>query len=301
MSWLVFALSGPILWAISTHLDKYLVERYFKDTGVGVLLVFTALIGLASLPVIALFDPDVFGLPPSAIVVIAASGVLYLGAMYFYLQALQGEEASVVAPWFQAAPLMGYLVGYFLLGETLSHRQMMGGALIVGGAMLLSVRPGRGLQFRARLVSRMLLCAAVLTASSTVFKIFAVEDEFWPTTFWSFVGQAAFGVALLAMPRNRREFATVMRRNTGALLAINASNELINLGGGLAARYALVLAPLSLVQAVTSTTTLFVFLFGIALSAFCPGLGREDLSPRNLAFKSMATALVVVGLILMNA
>ena len=39
MSWLVFALSGPILWAISTHLDKYLVERYFKDTDVMVLLV----------------------------------------------------------------------------------------------------------------------------------------------------------------------------------------------------------------------------------------------------------------------
>ena len=32
MSWLVFALCGPILWAISVHLDKYLVERYFKPS-----------------------------------------------------------------------------------------------------------------------------------------------------------------------------------------------------------------------------------------------------------------------------
>ncbi|HTI86552.1 MAG TPA: DMT family transporter [Alphaproteobacteria bacterium] len=301
MSWLVFALSGPILWAISTHLDKYLVERYFKDTGVGVLLVFTALIGLASLPVIALLQPDVIDLPPGAIAVVAASGVLYLGAMYFYLQALQREEASVVAPWFQAAPLMGYLVGYFILGETLSHRQMLGGAMIVAGAVLVSMQPGKGLQFRARLVTRMLLCALALTASSTVFKVFAVEDAFWPTTFWSFVGQAAFGFALLLMPGNRREFVAIMRRNTGALLAINGSNEIINLGGGLAARYALVLAPLSLVQAITSTTTLFVFLFGIALSLCCPGIGREDLSRRNLVLKGISTALIVAGLIAMNA
>jgi hypothetical protein len=28
MSWLAFAFSGPILWAISTHIDKYLVEKY---------------------------------------------------------------------------------------------------------------------------------------------------------------------------------------------------------------------------------------------------------------------------------
>ena len=59
MNWLVFALSGPVLWAISTHLDKYLVERYFKETDVAVLLVFTALMGLVLMPLIAAFEPDV--------------------------------------------------------------------------------------------------------------------------------------------------------------------------------------------------------------------------------------------------
>lgn len=59
MSWLAFALCGPILWAIFTHLDKYLVERYFKDAEVIVLLVFTALMGLALMPIIAFFEPGV--------------------------------------------------------------------------------------------------------------------------------------------------------------------------------------------------------------------------------------------------
>ena len=53
MSWLAFALCGPILWAISVHLDKYLVERYFKDADVIVLLIFTALMGLVLMPIIA--------------------------------------------------------------------------------------------------------------------------------------------------------------------------------------------------------------------------------------------------------
>jgi drug/metabolite transporter (DMT)-like permease len=52
MTWLLFAFSGPVLWAISTHLDKYLVERYFKHSSVAVLLIFTALAGLLLLPVI---------------------------------------------------------------------------------------------------------------------------------------------------------------------------------------------------------------------------------------------------------
>ena len=59
MSWLVFAFCGPVLWAISVHLDKYLVERYFKNVDVIVLLIFTALMGVLLMPVIAWFEPNV--------------------------------------------------------------------------------------------------------------------------------------------------------------------------------------------------------------------------------------------------
>ena len=59
MSWLVFAFSGPVLWAISTHLDKYLVEQYFKHSDVAVLLLFTAFIGVLLLPFIAFYEPTI--------------------------------------------------------------------------------------------------------------------------------------------------------------------------------------------------------------------------------------------------
>src|ERR1700733_6350360 len=101
MSWLVFAFSGPILWAASTHMDKYLVERYFKDSDVAVLLIFTALIGLVTLPFIWWFAPAVAAVGFANAALMAFSGVLYMGAMLLYLRALQSEEASVVAPFFQ--------------------------------------------------------------------------------------------------------------------------------------------------------------------------------------------------------
>ena len=85
-----------------------------------------------------------------------------------------------------------------------------------------------------------------------------------------------------------------------AVLSINAANELINLGGSLGTRYALVLAPLSLVQAISSTTTLFVFGFGLLLSLFFPALGREDLSRRDLIQKGLAAASVAAGAFLVN-
>jgi drug/metabolite transporter (DMT)-like permease len=100
MSWIAFAFSGPVLWAASTYLDKYLVERYFKDSNVAVLLIFTALIGVVTLPFIWFFDPTVVVLSPLSAALMAFSGILYMGAMLFYLRAIQSEEASAVAPFF---------------------------------------------------------------------------------------------------------------------------------------------------------------------------------------------------------
>jgi len=85
----------------------------------------------------------------------------------------------------------------------------------------------------------------------------------------------------------------VLRANPASLLATNGLNEGINLAGGVAARYARLLAPLALVQAVTSTTALFVFLFGVALSVINPAFAQEDLSLRSLSQK--AACVVVAG------
>lgn len=301
MSWLLFAFSGPVLWAISVHFDKYLVERFFKESNVAVLLLFTAFVGLVLLPFIWFFEPSVLRLGLGGIALIMLSGILYMTGMLLYLRALQSEEASVVAPFFQASPLFGYVLAYLVLGETLSGRQMAGGAMIIVGALVVSLRFGHlGGSFKARLAMLMLACGFIMAVSGLIFKIYALRVEFWTTIFWMFVGEAAFGAALLMVPTYRREFLALLHANTTALLSINASNELINLGGGLGNRFALTLAPLSLVQAVGSTTTLFVFAFGIVLSLLYPRFGREDLSGRELAQKGIAAACVAAGVALVT-
>jgi drug/metabolite transporter (DMT)-like permease len=300
MSWLIFAFSGPVLWAISTHIDKYLVEKYFKNESVAVLMVFTAIMGAVSLPFIAWFQPGAVFLSTKAIGVIAASGMLYMSAMYFYLQALQSEEASTVAPFFQITGLFALALGYFVLHEVLTGAQIGGGLMVIAGSVLLSLRFGGRTRIKLRLVLLMVACSFVLALSSLIFKVFAVEDDFWATTFWTFVGEAIFGVILLALPKNRRRFFALLRTNTGAVLGVNGANELINLGGGLGMRYALLLAPLAMVQAITSTSPFFVLFIGILLSIFSPKFGREEVTVRNVVQKLIATALAVAGVVLIN-
>ena len=301
MSWVVYAFSGPVLWAISVHLDKYLVERFFKHSHVAVMLLFTAFAGVLLMPFIWLFQPSVTSAGARNIALIVCSGILYMSALLLYLRALQAEEASVVAPYFQAGPLFGYALAYLVLGETLTGRQLTGGILILIGALIVSVRFDQGPRiFKARLAALMLPCGFAMALSGLIFKIFAIEVEFWTTTFWMFAGEAVFGCALLLIPFYRREFMKMLRANTVALLSINGSNELINIGGGLGNRYALMFAPLSLVQAIGSTTTLFVFAFGVVLSLVWPRLGREDLSGRELLQKGVAAVLVALGVALVT-
>jgi uncharacterized membrane protein len=301
MSWLVFALCGPVLWAISVHLDKYLVERYFKDANVVVLLIFTALMGLVLMPIIAVLVPGVFERDVTSILLMTLSGILYMTGITFYLRALQGHEASLVAPFFQSSPLFGYVLAYIVLGETLTPRQLLGGALIVIGVLSVSIGTGpRRERFRWQLAALMLCAGFVLSLSTLIFKAFAIKDEFWATTFWMFAGEALFGAGFLCVGHIRRQFLDLLRSNGAALITINASNELINLGGGLANRYALIFAPLALVQAVGSTTTLFVFLIGVLLTLLFPGVSRENLSAREIVQKGLAAVLVAIGVTLVS-
>jgi uncharacterized membrane protein len=299
--WLLLAFSGPICWAVSTHIDKYLVDRYFHDSDTAVLMLFTALVSVALLPFIWWIEPAILAPTPAAIAVMTASGVLYMGAMLFYLRAIQSEEASVVAPLFQASTLFTFLLGYVFLHERLGTIQLVGGGLIVAGALALSFHGGMKMRrFKTRLIVLMLAATFVLALSTVLFKFFAIRDDFWTTTFWTFAGEGMFGAVLLLRPSYRRQFAALFRRNPGAVAGVNAANELINLGAGLGVRYAALLAPVALVSAISSTTTFFVFAIGILLTIFFPKLGREDFSAANLAKKGLGALLIAAGVVLIE-
>lgn len=299
--WLLFAFSGPVMWAVSTHIDKFLVDKYFRDSDTAVLMVFTALLGVIALPVIWLFDPKVLALPWLASGVMTLSGVLYMGAMLFYLRAIQTEEASVVAPLFQANTLFTFALGVIVLHEIPRWPQLLGAGLVMLGALGLSLDKNLRLgSFKPRLVLLMLAATFAVALSSVVFKFFAVRDEFWSTTFWTFVGEGLFGAAILAVPKFRKQFLTLFRKNPGAVIGVNAANELINLGGGLGVRYASLLAPVALVSAISATSTFFVFLFSVLLTLFFPRLGREDLSARNVVQKAIGGILIMAGVSLIE-
>src|SRR5262245_25407079 len=207
MRWLLFAILGPLSWALSTHIDKYLVDKYFHDSNTAVLTVFTAVAGLLALPIIWYFVPDVLALPLPAMAVMTVSGVLYMAAMLFYLRAIQSDEASAVAPFFQLSTIFTLLLAYLFLNENLGLSQLFGIGLIIAGALAVSTDAGAARQqFKTRLLVLMTAATFIIALSSVLFKYFALEDTFWGTTFWTFVGEGIFGAAVMLVPHYRQQF-----------------------------------------------------------------------------------------------
>src|SRR5262249_13081584 len=159
---------------------------------------------------------------------------------------------------FQANTLFTFLLGWLFLHETLDWSKAAGCVLLVAGAVVLSLdRDFRLKNFKGSLVLLMLGATFVLALSSVLFKFFAVRDDYWSTTFWNFVGEALFGAGILVAPRYRRQFTALFKKHPGPVIGVNAANELINLGGGLGVRYAMLLAPVAVVSSISATTTLF--------------------------------------------
>jgi drug/metabolite transporter (DMT)-like permease len=300
MHWFLLALGAPVLWAISNHIDKYLIGRYARSLGIGALVLFSAAIGMPIALAIPLLGADVLAIGWLPALVMVGSGALFIVSLLPYMYALQHEDASNVVPAFQTIPLFGFILAAAFLGESLTGTQVTGGLLIVGAAVAFMLQPGTG-TVRVKPLLQMLLASAILATTNLLFKLVAIEASYWVTAFWQYVGYAAAGVALVALvPTYRREFVAAVRTNTSGVLALNAINEIISAVGVLLLAAASLMAPLALVQLVNGLHPVFAFLIGLGITLLVPKLGREDIGRATLLRKAASLAVLLAGVYLIN-
>jgi drug/metabolite transporter (DMT)-like permease len=304
MSWFFIALITPILHAVANHIDKHLISKYFKAGAVGSLVIFSSLFALIALPIIYFINPTIVGLGMPTTLYLIINGVLSLSYVIFYLYALEIDEASVVAPFFQMIPVFGFILGYFILGETLVTHQLYACAAIILGGLLLSLNLQGGIRnitIKKKLLLLMFSSSFLYALNNVIFKFFAIDTGFSTSLFWNMVGQVLLGIILLVFVASyRKQFQTVIKDNTLAVLGLNFFNGLIILTGDIVFFFALLLAPVTLVFAVSGFQPFFVLIFGIILSLFFPNFGSESLERKVLIQKIIGIAFIVLGSIFLS-
>lgn len=303
MNWFLIALIGPVMYACANHTDKYLLSKYLKNGEVGSLIIFASFFSVVALPIVVLIQPAVFAVSLAQAAILAFNGTLTVFAVLLYFYALHDEEASLVVPYYQTIPIFAYILGYFVLGETITLGQAGASLLILLGALSLSfaVDHTGKFTFKKKVVALMLAASVLYAVNGIIFKLVAVDEGFWPSTFWGLIGKVLLGFGFLGLvPSYRAQFLTMMKENKAAVLGLNSLSETLFIVGEAVMQYATLLAPVALVLLVNSFQPFFVLVIGIVLTLLFPSIGRESLTSRALTQKMFGIALIGIGAYLLG-
>lgn len=298
MEWFFIALIGPILYAATNHIDKILLEKYFKVSGVGTLILFSSLLSALTLPFLFWFDNTIFDVDKLSVLVLAICGILNVLVLWFYLLALKDEEASIVVVFYQLVPVFGLVLAYFILEEMPTQMQIIAMSIIILGTTIISFEIDIENKFRLRKQTIFLMLAASFfwALESVLFKAVALEENIWRSLFWSHAMLALVGfIIFVVFASYRKNFLSALRTNSLAIISLNFGNETLYTLGNFALAFAYLLAPISLVLLTNSFQPIFVFTIGIFLTSFFPELTAEKIKATHLWQKLFAMIVTGIG------
>lgn len=298
MTWFFIALVGPFLYALSNHVDKILLEKYFKEGGVGTLILFSSLLSVMVLPFIFLADRTVFDMNGVSILAMAVVGLLNVIVLWCWLLALKTEEASVAVVFYQLVPVFGCILGYIFLGEILTRLQLVAMTIVILGTTIISFEIDVENKFKLRRKTILPMTAAAFfwALGSVIFKAIALEERLWQAIFWENLMLVVVGLGIFIFIRSyRKNFILAIRKNSKKILALNVFNESLYILGNIAYSIAYLLAPVGLVLLAESFQPIFVLAIGIFLTLFFPHIANEKIQAKHLWLKVIAICITAVG------
>lgn len=302
MNWYAIGFLAPLLWSATNYIDKYLLSRYLKNDNVNVLLIFGGLSNLILALSVALLVPNITAIEPGHAAVMIAAGIIGTMALVPYFQALHKDSASAVIPIFQTIPIFNYILGYLFLNETLTRDQLIGGLLIIVGAVVLSLDFSEKLKLKTRPLLLMLLSSFFFALGTFLFKLIAIQESFWVTTFWDTLGVILVGIIAFLHARNRNDFLAIMKHGKAGIVALNFANEGITLGAYLVTTFAMLLAPIAIVSVVVSgLQPLYIFIVGLILTALFPNYIQESTRRADIIHKIIALLIIFSGTLFLRS
>jgi uncharacterized membrane protein len=298
MTWFLLALVGPLMYALTNHIDKLLLEKYFKKGGVGVVLLFSSLLSIFALPFFFLADKTILDVSLTNIFILAVVGILYVLVLWCYLFALKEGEASVVIIFYQLVPVFGYILGYFLLGEVLTPRQLFAMVIIILGTTIVSfeIDVENKFKLRKKIILPMMAASFFWASGGVIFKMVALQENLWRSLFWEHLMLVFIGIIMFITIRPYRvNFLSALKVNSRKILTINAINEGIYILGNVAFDSAYLLAPVALVLLTDSFQSIFALIIGIFLTIFFPKLSTEKIQAKHIWQKIVAICITGVG------
>jgi uncharacterized membrane protein len=303
----LYAIGAALIWSFTNLIDKHLTNKYAKGGDVWGIVILSCLFPVALIPLAINFDSAIIQeINFFRSIILMLTGSLMVAWIYLYLKALTEEDTSVVMTLLVLAPLFSFILAQIILGEVLTTFQIIAGTLIVAGALVVSYK-SEIKKLNTRLLYYAVSASLVTAIMHVLFKYLSVDGEasYWDSIFWRSFGMVATGVVLsLSFQKILDSFSEFVLEHFSSAVKLNTLNESMTLAGDLLFAFAVLIAPVALVQSTESFQPIFIILISIILyKLFGVTSVQEDLAGFELLKKALGICLVICGsfLLLFNS
>lgn len=226
------------------------------------------------------------------------AGVIHLAANFFYYAALKrGEASETLAIMGGFSPVATAAIAFVLLSNHMSGLQLFGFALMSGGGffMFLSEK-----QPWKRLLPPVLLASGLFGLVNVMEKLAYNRANFVSAYVWFTIGTFAGALGLLIRKSWRRQIFAESAQDEPRNRFWYFVNRFLSGVGSFLIFYAISLTHPAIVDAISGVRYAAIFVGAILLTKFRPQWLKESFNGWQLAVKSIATALVVAGLVLVG-
>jgi len=293
-AWLLIAVIAYLFMALSQAVDKALLNVIFRNSRA-----YAALVGCLGLLAFILLPWSAGALTFPMFIWSLFAGALFLSALVPFLSSLQGDQVSRVIPLVGAlVPLFTCLIEYATIGLLLSKIQILGLALLVVGAVVLTMSKATSRRSWSAL-SKAVLGAFLFASSFVVSRYVYQHSDFLSAFVWMRLGGLLVAFWLLSDIAVRREISRLWQNQRRILVAGYVGNQVLAGIGFALQNYAISLGTATLVTAVQGVQYAVLILLVLIASRIRPQLLQETFTPRVVFEKFTAIIIVAAGLYLL--
>jgi drug/metabolite transporter (DMT)-like permease len=274
-TWLILAMATSLFYSIINIIDKGILDRLLKRGGAEVLLVFSCVFALFGIPYAIYMEPGVLDISLINAAIMLTVALLNTVLLYCYLKAMEGDDPTTVIFFYQLVPVFTAVIGYFVLGETITKVEGVAMALIIVGTSIAGVERSELKEFRIkwRTVILMLIATICWATEMVIGKVVILDESVYHSIFWESVFMVIVGVSIVVFSRkSRRRFAIAMKINKKWIIGLMLLGEVLYAAGNSISAHASEIKEVAMVMLTQPLQTIFVFVIGLFLALLRPDL-----------------------------
>ena len=282
------------LIGISLVWDKVLL----KNPGTKNLVSYVFWLGAISVFGVILVPFGYSGAPFGLLAIAFCAGVAdLLGTFFYYLALKRGEASNTLAIMGGFSPVATVAIGFLFLQQHMTGWRLIGFALMTTGGFVMF--GSEKLPWK-KLLPPVVFAAGLLGLVNVLEKVVYNQTNFVTGYVWFTIGTFIGAVSLLLRPSWRKQIFSESSQDNPRNRFWYFVNRFVAGVGSFLVFFAISHAQPAIVDAISGVRYAIIFVGAFALTKLRPNWLRENFSGMQLVTKSVATAMVIAGLIIVG-